>query len=107
MPVNPYRRLESESYDLTIQLGEGVHRMTLTIARDSADVPREVVFSRRGKPGHGLDLMLTQLGIAISRAIQRRDPDTGVPVDPPPEPLPTKPTIILVSEKYGRGQPLD
>ncbi len=106
MSLNPYRRLESESYDVTVQLGNGIHRMTLTVARDSTDVPREVVFSRRGKSGHGLDLMLTQLGIAISRALQRRDPDTGVSVDRPESPE-TKPTIKLVSEKYGRGQPLD
>jgi hypothetical protein len=34
----------------------------------------------RGKIAHGLDDMLRELGIQLSRIIQGRDPDTGLPL---------------------------
>lgn len=37
----------------------------------------EIVFVGRGKIGHGLDLILQDLGIKLSRIIQGRDPETG------------------------------
>lgn len=37
----------------------------------------EVAFVGRGKIGHGLDLILQDLGIKLSRIIQGRDPETG------------------------------
>lgn len=42
----------------------------------------ELVFVGRGKIGHGLDLMLHDLGLKISRAIQERDPETGDAINP-------------------------
>jgi len=40
----------------------------------------EVGFVTRGKVGHGVDHILQELGIKLSRAIQGRDPDTGAPL---------------------------
>lgn len=37
----------------------------------------EIAFVGRGKPGEGLDHILSDLSIALSRAIQGRDPNTG------------------------------
>lgn len=71
----------SENFPVTIPLGRRSHEFVLTIARDSADVPREIAFVGRGIVGQGLDQFLVQLGIAVSRAIQRRDPATGQPLD--------------------------
>jgi hypothetical protein len=41
----------------------------------------EVAFCEAGKLGHGLHLLLAELGIKLSRCIQRRDPDTGAPTN--------------------------
>jgi hypothetical protein len=77
--INLHRRLFSENYAIRVPLGEGIHEFTLTIGRDKNDVPREVAFGHRGKSGQGFDQVLVQLGIQISRALQRRDPETGKP----------------------------
>jgi len=37
----------------------------------------EVAFCEAGKCGHGLHLLLAELGIKTSRALQGRDPETG------------------------------
>lgn len=78
--INPARRLRSETFDLTIRLGEGEHRLAVSLcyAQDSYRLT-EIAFVGRGKIGHGLDDMLRELGIQLSRAIQGRDPDTGEP----------------------------
>ena len=78
--VNPHRRLEGENFTLTIPLGQRHHEFTLTIARDENDIPREVAFIGRGIVGQGLDQFLVELGLQISRAMQRRDPATGEPI---------------------------
>jgi hypothetical protein len=44
---------------------------------------REINFVGRGKIGHGVDAMLHELGIKLSRAIQGRNPDTGTADTPP------------------------
>jgi len=76
--LNPHRRLRSETTDLTLRLGKGgAHRLSVSFAYDGAGILREIAFVGRGKIGHGLDDMLRELGIQLSRAIQRRDPDTG------------------------------
>ncbi len=83
------RRLVTETYDAMV---EG-HALQISVARDAPPrrdpatgtlvlgQPVEVVFVSRGKIGQGMDLLLSNLGIAISRAIQGRDPNTGEAVE--------------------------
>jgi len=80
--INPHRRLRSETYSLELKIGAGSHRLDVSIARDGDDRVREVAFVGRGKIGLGLDTLLHELGIQVSRAIQRRDPQTGKPIEP-------------------------
>lgn len=75
--VNPHRRLRSETVTLTLDVGEGHHVLDVSLAYDRFGALREMVFVGRGKIGQGLDLLLHDLGIKLSRAIQGRDPDTG------------------------------
>lgn len=78
--LNKHRRLWGENFDLRIPLGNRHHDLTVTIARDEKDIAREVSFTGRGKVGAGLDQFLLELGIQVSRAMQRRDPATGDPL---------------------------
>lgn len=75
--INENRRLESETYSIVIPVGTGSHHLDICIARDKSDHVREVNFVSRGKIGGGLDSLLHELGIQVSRAIQRRNPQTG------------------------------
>jgi hypothetical protein len=77
MTVNGHRRLASETVGLKLQVGAGEHHLDVSLAYDKNDRLRELVFVSRGKIGSGLDLLLHDLGIKLSRAIQGRDPDTG------------------------------
>ena len=73
-------RLPAVTVPITIGAREGNagHRLTVSFAYDpETTLLREVVFVGRGKSGHGLDDMLKELGIKLSRAIQGRDPETG------------------------------
>lgn len=72
-------RLPAISVPITIGADEESlgHRVIVSLAYDAkTDLLREVVFVGRGKIGHGLDDMLSELGIKLSRAIQGRDPET-------------------------------
>ena len=74
-------RLRSQTVSLTLMKDDAgrAHTLDVSLAYDSKTGRlREIVFVGRGKIGHGLDLMLHELGIKLSRAIQDRDPDTGV-----------------------------
>ena len=78
--LNPHRRLNSETIDARLPIGDSFHDVKITLAFDGdTDRLREIAFVGRGKSGHGLDDMLTELGIVLSRAIQNRDPHTGDP----------------------------
>lgn len=71
--IKPPTRLPSETYDLTLRVGDGVHNLAVSFVRD----PRtgavvELIFVERGKIGHGLDNMLRDLGVQISRLLQGR-----------------------------------
>jgi hypothetical protein len=74
MSINPHRRLNCENVDLKIAVGNGAHHLTVALAYDTKGILREVNFVGRGKIGHGIDQMLHELGIQLSRAIQGRDP---------------------------------
>jgi hypothetical protein len=81
--LNPHRRLRCENVDIDLEQplpnGETArHRLTVSLAYDGAGVLREVVFVGRGRIGSGIDIMLHDLGVKLSRVIQGRSP-TGRP----------------------------
>ena len=53
------------------------HKLDLTMAYAPDGTLHEIAFGGRGKIGQGMDLLLRDLGIKVSRAIQGRNPDTG------------------------------
>ena len=71
-------RLPADTFDLV--LGEA-YPVRMSIARDPATGEAvEVVLKpsgTAGKSGGSLDLIFFDLGIALSRALQRRDPVSG------------------------------
>lgn len=75
--INDHRRLRSRTETIALEVGKGSHKLDVCLAYDESYVLREVNFVTRGKVGHGLDAMLHQLGIQLSRVIQFRDPATG------------------------------
>ncbi len=77
------RRLYSETLDLRLPVGRSFHEITVSLVYDDSATHalREIAFVRRGKSGGHLDVMFTQLGVMLSRAVQRRDPHTGESVD--------------------------
>lgn len=77
------RRLRSVTMPLTIQIGDGKHDLAVCLAYDANDRLHEINLVSRGKIGHHMDLMLHDLGIKLSRAVQGRDPDTGKPIEDP------------------------
>lgn len=56
------------------------HPAIVSVAVNGQGLPREVVFEGRGKIGQGIDLLLHDLSIKVSRILQGRDPITGEPV---------------------------
>lgn len=84
-----HQRLYSETVSLTLELptpaGEkaATHDLAVCLAYDASGALREINMVSRGKIGHGLDLLLHDLGIKLSRAIQSRHPDTGEPIEDP------------------------
>lgn len=75
------RRLPGETVSMTLDVaaanGEVAHhKLEMTMAYADG-ILHEISFGGRGKIGQGMDHLLTDLGIKISRALQGRDPDTG------------------------------
>lgn len=76
------RRLRGETVSMTLEVpaanGEVArHRLDMNMAYAPDGNLHEISFGGRGKIGQGMDLLLSDLGIKISRALQGRDPDTG------------------------------
>jgi hypothetical protein len=71
------RRLRSITHNVRLPAGERHHDLTITLAFDSEGRAVEIAFVGRGTIGSGMDQMLVDLGIAISRLLQFRDPATG------------------------------
>ena len=67
----------SETYDIQLQIGDGEHKLAVSLCRSPSGELTEIAFVGRGKIGQGLDDMLRELGIQLSRAIQGRNPMTG------------------------------
>ena len=71
-------RLPSETFTIRVTGGElpdGTlvkHTLEVTLSYYKGKV-YDVIFVGRGKTGHGIDLMFTDLGIQLSRAMQGRD----------------------------------
>lgn len=60
--------------------GSPTHDLDVAISYDIADRRVvEIAFVTRGKVGGGLDLMFSDLGMQLSRALQGRSPETGEP----------------------------
>lgn len=78
------RRLWSETITIELKVADGQHVFDVSLVfdgpepyeHDSARI-HEIVFVGRGKVGGGLDQMLIDLGVQLSRAIQGRYPSTG------------------------------
>lgn len=72
------RRLPSQTFNMLLQTGNGVHNLDISIAyHPETGCPQEVVFVTRGKIGQAMDHLLSDIGIGVSRALQNRDPNTG------------------------------
>jgi len=71
------RRLMSETVAMSIEVGEGTHDLDVSLVYDDSGILREIAFVGRGKIGGGVDALLRDLGVKLSRAIQDRSPDTG------------------------------
>ncbi len=81
MNINPHRRLESVTQTMTVRQGDGEHRFEVSLAYGETDgILREITFVGKGKTGGGLDVILSEIGIGLSRMIQGRNPDTGEPL---------------------------
>ena len=73
-------RLSAETVSITIGATEDFtgHQIAVSMASDpETGNLREIIFVSRGKIGQGMDAMLHELGIKLSRAIQSRNPETG------------------------------
>lgn len=69
-------RLNSRSFDVTI----AGHPVTFSLAGMPGQAPIELLISARGDSGKsdtGLQLIFAGLGVAVSRALQGRNPETG------------------------------
>lgn len=84
--MNTYSRLRCWNFDFQIKMEQGQHFVTAALAYDRTGHLREINFVGRGKIGQGVDQMLHELGIQLSRAIQGRDPG-GDPTVPPLPPI--------------------
>jgi hypothetical protein len=84
MVIDRCSRLDARNYTAVI----ADHEVSFAIAfHPDTGEAFEVAFTERGKIGQGIDLLLHDLSIALSRALQGRDPQTGahfpeeIPVD--------------------------
>lgn len=84
MPKPPHK-LPAENVSFTIGATENFagHQITVNFGYDPKDTRLvEIAFCEAGKVGHGLHLLLAELGLKTSRALQYRDPDTGAELEP-------------------------
>lgn len=73
-------RMRAESFDVVLA---DAYPVTFSIVRDAAGAVAEIQIQAQGstaKSDGGLPLIYEDLGAALSRAIQRRDPMTGEPL---------------------------
>ncbi len=74
-------RLNCENVDLTLEVSVGLHHIIVALAYDENDVLHEINFVGGWKIGQGIGLLLHDLGIKLSRAIQGRNPDVFTAAD--------------------------
>lgn len=76
----PKARLKAESVSFVIGDGQQHrgHAITANLGYDP-DTGQlvEIAFCEAGKIGHGVQILLSELGIKLSRALQQRNPETG------------------------------
>lgn len=80
----PKARLLAENHAFT--LGDGENHRGHQVIVNLGYCPEtgklvEIAFSEAGKVGHGVQILLSELGIKLSRVFQQRHPDTGAEVD--------------------------
>lgn len=77
--MRPASRLRAESVSFSIgRAGEPEHLVTANFGYDPRTSQlQEIAIVEAGKIGHGLQLLLSDLGLKLSRALQGRNPDTG------------------------------
>jgi len=68
-------RLNCENVEITLEASGGVHHIIVALAYDENEVLHEINFVGGWKTGQGIGLLLHDLGIKLSRAIQGRDPN--------------------------------
>lgn len=78
------RRLKGETVSLTLEVpaADGTtarHPLDVNLAYAPDGSLHEVSFVGAGKSGHGIQYLLSDLGIKLSRILQDRDPETGNP----------------------------
>ena len=74
MPKPPNRMI-CDNVSFTIG---GEHKIVTNIGRDGeTGTIIEIAFCEAGKIGQGIHLLLSELGLKLSRVIQNRDPETG------------------------------
>jgi hypothetical protein len=72
--MKPPARLDSRNVSFAIQ----GHAVTAELGYDAETRHLvEIAFSEAGKVGQGMHLLLADLGVKLSRAIQGRDAETG------------------------------
>lgn len=74
-------KLRSASFDFELMPG---HQAVATLAVDRDGNLLEIVLKARGASGksdEGVPLICANVGIALSRILQRRHPDTGAPIE--------------------------
>lgn len=81
-------RLQTLAFDISLDNGE--HRLSVSIGFDTpagqpieSGRPVEIAFTGRGKIGQGMDLLLQELGLKLSRVLQHRHPETGAELKGP------------------------
>ena len=76
-------RLDACNVSMTLEVptspGEppATHNLDVSLAYLDDGSLYEIAFVTRGKIGRGLDFLLSDLGVKLSRAVQGRNPDTG------------------------------
>jgi hypothetical protein len=76
------RRLIGETVSFTLDVptaggDTACHHVDMNMAYAPDGTLHEIAFCGRGKIGTGVDLLLQDLSVKASRALQSRDPDTG------------------------------
>ncbi len=74
-------RLNCENVDLTVEVSGGTHHIIVALAYLPNGALHEINFVGGWKIGEGIGLLLHDLGVKLSRAIQGRNPNVFTATD--------------------------